>query len=149
MGKIILEIEEKDLISYLQERSIEDFIECIANPTEDFFVALIEKYPRKFCYIPTENQTERICLEAVKRKGYMLEYVKNQTEEICLEAVKQDGYALEYVENQTKEICLEAVKQDGNALEFVTDQTEEICLEAVKQNKKAIEYVENKFTYLF
>ena len=34
-----------------------------------------------------ENQTEEICLVAVKAWGYDLQYVKDQTEEICLEAV--------------------------------------------------------------
>ena len=56
------------------------------------------------------------CLEAVKRDGYALQYVKEQTPEICLEAVKTDGYALQYVKEQTKDICLEAVKTDGLAL---------------------------------
>ena len=36
-------------------------------------------------------------MEAVKRNGYELKYVKDQTEAICLEAVKEDGYALQYV----------------------------------------------------
>ena len=45
-----------------------------------------------------------------------------QTEAICLEAVKQDGLALYYVNNQTEAICLEAVKQDGEALQDVDDK---------------------------
>ena len=36
-------------------------------------------------------------LEAVKRNGYALSYVKEQTPEVCLEAVKRNGYALRYV----------------------------------------------------
>ena len=59
------------------------------------------------------------CLEAVKRNGYSLRFVKNQTDEICLEAVKRNGYSLQYVKNQTDEICLEAVKQDGDLLLYV------------------------------
>ena len=60
-----------------------------------------------------------ICLEAVKKNGRALEFVKEQTSEICLEAVKKNGYALKFVKEQTPEICLEAVKQNGRALEFV------------------------------
>ena len=37
----------------------------------------------------------------------------------ALEAVKKDGYALQYVKEQTPEIALEAVKKDGGALQFV------------------------------
>ena len=49
-------------------------------------------------------------LEAVKRNGYALSYVKEQTPEVCLEAVKNDGYALRYVKEHVfkAEISLEA-----------------------------------------
>jgi len=36
-------------------------------------------------------------MEAVKRNGYALRYVKEQTEAVCLEAVKRNGDALSYV----------------------------------------------------
>jgi hypothetical protein len=42
--------------------------------------------------------------------------VKEQTEEICLEAVKQDKNALKYVKEQTEKICLEAIKKKGCVL---------------------------------
>jgi hypothetical protein len=54
-----------------------------------------------------------------KQDGEALQYVHNQTEELCLEAVKEDGYALNYVHNQTKELCLAAVKEDKDALCYV------------------------------
>jgi len=38
-----------------------------------------------------ENEQIKNDLEAVKQNGYALKYVENQTEEICLEAVKQKG----------------------------------------------------------
>jgi len=81
--------------------------------------------------------TEKDAIEAVKKNGYDLVYIKEQTETICIEAVKQDGYALAYVKNQTEAICTEAVKQDGNALAYVKNQTEAICIEAFKQDKDA------------
>ena len=33
-------------------------------------------------------------MEAVKKNGIALEYVKEQTSEICMEAVKQNGYGI-------------------------------------------------------
>jgi hypothetical protein len=95
-------------------------------------------------FLKKEEQTEEICLEAVKQDGKALQYVKKQTEEICLEAVKQNGRALQYVKKQTEEICLEAVKQNGRALQFVKEQTEQMCLEAVKQNINALDFVEKQ-----
>lgn len=86
------------------------------------------------------NQTEEICLKAVKQYGLALQYVLDQTDEICLKAIKRHDDALKYVKNQTEAICLEAVKQNGNALQFVKDQTDLICMESVKQNGLALEY---------
>jgi len=40
---------------------------------------------------------EKEALEAVKRNGDALQYVKDQSEAVCLEAVKNDGDALRYV----------------------------------------------------
>ena len=59
----------------------------------------------------------------VRENPLNLEYVKEQTQEICLQAVKQNGLALRFVKNQTPEICLEAVKEDGLALKYVINQT--------------------------
>lgn len=44
-----------------------------------------------------EITSESEALEAVKRNGLALPYVKDQTEAVCLEAVKQNGHALQYV----------------------------------------------------
>ncbi|MCQ4379844.1 DUF4116 domain-containing protein, partial [Clostridioides difficile] len=88
-----------------------------------------------------ENQTEEICMEAVRQNGLDLKFVKNQTETICLRAVRQNGMALEFVKEQTVGICLKAVRQYGMALKFVKEQTEEICTEAIKQDKRALSFV--------
>lgn len=91
-----------------------------------------------------ENQTEEMCLEAVRRDGEALEYVKNQTEEICWEAILSVGGALEYVKNQTEEMCLEAVLSNGFNLICVKNQTEEICRAAVWMSGLALEYVRDE-----
>jgi regulator of extracellular matrix RemA (YlzA/DUF370 family) len=90
------------------------------------------------------NQTDELCIEAVKNNGMALQFVKNQTPEICLLAVKENGMALQFVINQTHEICLSAVKQNGMALQFVINQTHEICLSAVKGNGMALQFVINQ-----
>ena len=45
----------------------------------------------------SKEQTEAVCLKAVERNGYALQYVKEQTEAICLKAVERNGDALRYV----------------------------------------------------
>lgn len=91
-----------------------------------------------------KNQTEAICLVAVKKDGGALRYVENQTEKICLAAVKQNGWSLDHVQEQTEEICLAAVKNEGLAIQHVKNQTEKICIAAVKNDHFAFNYVENQ-----
>ena len=44
-----------------------------------------------------------MCLEAVKKDGNILQYVKNQTLELCVEAVKNNEHSIRFVKNQTPE----------------------------------------------
>ena len=94
-----------------------------------------------------KNQNIELCIEAINQKYYTCDAMKeiqNQTNEICLLAVKQNGMALQFVKNQTNEICLSAVQQNGMALQFVKNQTNEICLSAVQQNGMALQFVNDK-----
>jgi len=129
--------------------------EYLTNPTPDGIIKLKNRinevdsskitYPVEgFHNIDPSDQTQEICLAAVKHNGNFLRYVKNQIDEICLTAVKQEGNALKYVKNQTDEICMAAVKQEGNALKYVKNQTDEICMAAVKRDGSALEYVKNQ-----
>ena len=68
--------------------------------------------------------------------------IKIINEEEGLEAVKRNGDALRYVKDQSEAICLEAMKRNGDALRYVKDQSEAICLEAVKRNRDALRYVD-------
>ncbi len=82
--------------------------------------------------------TKEDSLEAVRKDGYSLRYVKKQDKDICLEAVKQNGDSLQYVKKQDKEICLEAVRQDGYSLQYVNpsifdDMQEEMTLEEIEE----------------
>jgi Domain of unknown function (DUF4116) len=59
--------------------------------------------------------TGQDALEAVKRNGYALQYVKDQTPEICTEAVKADGDALRYVDKKIFEPEEEIVEKSTPA----------------------------------
>ena len=92
-----------------------------------------------------EVQTEAMCLAAVRRDGWLLEYVHVKTPELCMAAVQQNGVALRCVpdELKTPEICLAAVRKYGYAVRFAPDEikTPELCLAAVQQNGYALQYV--------
>jgi hypothetical protein len=109
-------------------------------------IAYLKKigYPLLFIL---KNQNIELCMEAINQKYYTCEAMKeiiNQTEELCIEAVKNNGMSLQFVKNQTHEICLLAVKQNGMALQFVKNQNQEICLSAVQQNGMALQFITDK-----
>ena len=75
------------------------------------------------------------CLEAVRRNGYNIKYVRNQTPEKCLEAVKRNGYALNYVKKQTPEL-IHLMRKNNIIIkvEWLVNVTEEQMLDYYEQN---------------
>ena len=65
-----------------------------------------------------------------------MKYVKEQTDEICLFAVRQDVYSLEYVDDQTPEICLAAVQQNPRAIRYVKIVFKAVSYEPKETNEK-------------
>jgi hypothetical protein len=102
-------------------------------------IMLIDPYSLKFM-----PQTEEICLEAVRRNGLLLKYVRQQTDAICLAAVQTTGLALYWVRNRTPALCLVAVQNDSYALQYVPEQTEALRLIAVQRNGHALRLMENQ-----
>lgn len=58
-------------------------------------------------------------LNLISNDGLLIEYCKNQTELLCLAAVKQNGLALQYIRNPSVNVCLEALTQTHDALPFI------------------------------
>lgn len=63
-------------------------------------------------------------LEAVKKDGALLKYIHggNQSEELCLVAVRQNGDLLQFVKLQTEEIVKAALAQCDGAKQYVDDK---------------------------
>jgi hypothetical protein len=101
----------------------------------------LTKMIKLFEYIAKTTTDEYILIELLSIDGLLLKYVKDQTERICISAVKSRGYALQYVINQTYDICMESVKENGRALQFVHDKNDDIILEALKTTYDALKYV--------
>ncbi|MCC0681848.1 MULTISPECIES: DUF4116 domain-containing protein [unclassified Clostridioides] len=151
------------------------------NLTQKEIKAIYLEYLKKTeCDLSIVEDQAIMYLEIVKLNGRFLKYIKNQTEGICLEAVKNYGPALKYVRwnklsnnrneklyecssnrvkyfhaklnkiknkfssKENERICLEAVRQNALALKYVNKQTEPICMEALKQNKHAIMFIKDK-----
>ena len=110
--------------------------------TEEICLSAVKECVHAINYV--KDQTPAICLAAVQEYSHNLTKIKKQTPEICLVAVQQNGQTLQYVREQTPEICIAAVRQCGLALRYVKEQTPEICLVAVQQDGWMLEYVKEQ-----
>lgn len=110
-----------------------------SEQTEDVCIAAIRQNPAAFYYVI--EKTPNICLALVSTAGWYLQFVKEQTVAICIAAVENDVTAFQFVKEQTPNICLAAVMNAGYLLELVIDQTPRICLEAVKQSGASFRFV--------
>lgn len=77
----------------------------------------------------------------VKKDGHFLRDMEDQTEGMCLLAVRQRWTYLEYAKVQTFDVCAEAINQSVEALKYVKDQTFHVCRYALGIDLKACQYI--------
>jgi hypothetical protein len=120
----------------------------ITNRTEEIILKAVKKNHNYLRYLNPNEQTEIVCIEAVRNDGCLLQYVNNQTHNICIEAIKNNERAFRYVHDITYEICLEAAKAMDlpDLFEIVPDkyQTKELCMNALKYNGKILQYISHE-----
>jgi len=112
-------------------------------PTEQVQLEAVRKNGLVIDYI--KNPSEQVQLEAVRQNGSAIRYINNPSEQVQLAAVRQFGRAISYINNPSEQLQLEAVKQDGWAIEYIKNPSEQLQLEAVKQTGSAIEYIKNPY----
>lgn len=66
--------------------------------------------------------SENECLDAVKKDGMTIRFVKKQTDLLCNEAIKNNCFAIQYIRNKTEDLCLLAVKKIGFTLQYIMPQ---------------------------
>lgn len=78
----------------------------------------LSEFPVTKYFTEDDRKDHDICKALVSKFPCDIKYV-NQTEELCILAVRQNALALEHVNNKTKEVCEEAVMKDPKAIQFV------------------------------
>ena len=117
----------------------------------------IEKItPAIFKEMKDEEKTPELCMELVKKQGWLVQFVPSQVQkdhpQICLEALQESstsGFVIEYMPKEVLEeypdLYLVAVEKTGTVLELVPDPVKrehpDLCMEAVKSDGSALEYV--------
>ena len=70
---------------------------------------------------------------------------EEQTEEICMKAVKTTGYTIQYIHNPSEAVQLEAVKENGFVIQYIYNPSEEVCIKALLQNKALYRYIKKEY----
>ena len=83
-----------------------------------------------------EQQTDDVCLLAIKNNVWDIKYIHNQKEKYGLLACKMDGSALSEIkaEYQTDAICKIAIKHNPSNFKYIKNQNAELALFGVKLN---------------
>lgn len=90
------------------------------------------------------DQTEELCLEAIRRYPWTIKYAKIQTMQICHDAISQYKNAILHVVNKTSFLCTMSCLIHGTGLEYLDDPDYKLCLKIVNKNPYAIEHVPKK-----
>lgn len=132
------------------ERTVPEMEACIlARPSlinclrSMYHVHLATVNPDVLQYLQPEQQTEELCLAAVRVSGRTLKWVNRPTPPVCWAAVRQSGLAIEHVPAalQTEELSLEAVRSNADALFWVAAPSQAVQLAAVQTDGQALRYI--------
>lgn len=99
----------------------------------------LKKEPRIIRF--QENQSEKLCLIAVKLKPVVLRFIKKQTEEVCKAAIMSNSEAIQYMRNQTEDVCLLGLKQTSLVFRYMTER--------VAEDGSSFELIEMRSTFFY
>lgn len=122
------------------------FLPLINNKDQEFFTQVLKLNPYNIKFIPKEFLPEEANYDAIKENPDSLQAIseEDQTEKLCIEAVNVKGRSLRFVKKQTYDIIITAINQDVNAFKYLdpnvlsSDQIEEIR-ELIKIKKIELE----------
>jgi len=85
------------------------------------------KNPAKFIKDNPQEQSEKLCLQAVSQDGnpYVMLWVRIQTEKFCLKHIERDTRCLRGIADQTDKICKLAIKLSADSYRHIKSPTEE------------------------
>ena len=98
--------------------------------------------------ISLNEMGEELQLEAVRRDGLSIQYIKNPSKEVQLEAIKEYQHSIKYIDNPLLEVQLEAVRMDGYTIRHICNPSEQVQLEALREDGRSIQYIENPTDYI-
>lgn len=124
---------------------------------EKICLEFIEKQNTEIAMIYIRNYSDKVKLALVKKNPFILNDLINRkhlkiSEEIQLEAVKRNGFVIGYIKNPSEEVQLEALKQNPTSIKYIKSPCKAAQLVAFNhkdcirhQNKKCIKGVPDSY----
>ena len=88
-------------------------------------------------------KTPKVIEEAVRTKGWAIQFIENPSEELQIIAVSRDYDSIKYIEDPSEKVQLKAIQTYYAAIKFINKPTLKAKIEAVKSNGEAINYMNN------
>ncbi len=108
---------------------------------EDVAVMCVKSAWNSLEYI--KIKTPKVIEEAVRTKGWAIQFIENPSEELQIIAVSRDYDAIKYIEDPSEKVQLKAIQTYYAAIKFINKPTLKAKIEAVKSNGEAINYMNN------
>ena len=124
---------------------------------ENFCLRCVEKHNTQIIMMYIRNYSDKVNLALVKKDPFILNDLINRkhmeiSEEIQLEAVKRNGLVIGYIKNPSEEVQLEALKQNPTSIKYIKSPCKAAQLVAFNhkdcirhQNKKCIKGVPDSY----
>uniref|UniRef100_A0A6C0EBP8 DUF4116 domain-containing protein n=1 Tax=viral metagenome TaxID=1070528 RepID=A0A6C0EBP8_9ZZZZ len=116
-----------------------DDLKYVENQTEEICMIAVRQNIKSFLYV--KEQTDTICEYVLKKDPWYIKHIKNQKYHLCKLAVETNPCVICHVENQTDELCKLAVNSYGCVINFIKNKTEELCKLAIKRSCDAIFHI--------
>lgn len=97
-----------------------------------------------FPYMPNEQQTQEMRLEAVKARPYNIKYIENPNIDLCMAAVSEDGRAIKHLRNPNEQVCKAAISQTERAWVYIKTG-QDVWFSLMKQGGDALKYAPNEY----
>jgi len=150
---IVKYIKDEEILEELVEYN-PYIIQYISKQTINLCQLAFQKQPKTIKYIKRNilryisDDIDFYISRLVRKDGLIIKFIENQTEYLCLLALKSNKKSFKFMKNPTYEVCLEAVKLCGWNLKYIKNQTTELCILALLNKYEAIRYVYNKDKFI-
>lgn len=91
-----------------------------------------------------EQESNHICIAAVKKDVSILKKIHYQNFPICMEAIRANPLAMKFIKQQRPEKCIEGVRIDYRSMQYVRDQTPSICVHAMMADPRCIQFIRDQ-----